>query len=211
MEELALTLWNLWKRRNEKVFNNVMIDPKSVQQMQLDLTVIEANTENQRHSRSSLRTQTWETPPSGFCKVNWDVAVDKTHFKIGIGISVRDEEGNYLATMRKNQLLNPDPLMAEAVGALTAATFALELDMNKIILEGDSELVIARIQKQTQDQSYFGMITSDIRSTISLFEVCITKHVNRECNVIAHNLAKNALLDYIVNLEETPHCVSNMY
>ncbi|XP_041004031.1 uncharacterized protein LOC121249389 [Juglans microcarpa x Juglans regia] len=98
MEELALTLWNIWRRRNENVFNNVLIDPKTVLhrvlQMQHELAVNKANTDTQIQSNAT-RNGTWKFPPSGFCKFNWDVAIDRLQYKIDIGIAVRDEEGNY--------------------------------------------------------------------------------------------------------------------
>jgi hypothetical protein len=40
----------------------------------------------------------WQPPPTSKYKVNWDMAVDKNHGHIGIGIVVKDYEGIVLAT-----------------------------------------------------------------------------------------------------------------
>lgn len=48
MEELNLILWNIWRRRNQHVFNNILIGPKTilnrVQQMKHDLEGLQSAT-----------------------------------------------------------------------------------------------------------------------------------------------------------------------
>lgn len=62
------------------------------------------------------------------------------------------------------------------------------------------------IQKQMQDESYFGMLIQDISYRVACFDVCSTEHICRESNVVAHTLGKHALhvIDCTVDLEETP-------
>ncbi|XP_041001660.1 uncharacterized protein LOC121247363 [Juglans microcarpa x Juglans regia] len=180
MEELALIFWNLWWRRNQHVFNNILIDPNTVlhrvNQMQHDTTGLQFRTINQAQSNIA-RTGTSENPPPRCCKINWDVAVDRNHYKIGIGIAIRDEEGNHLAIMRKNSILCPDPLIVKATGALITTNFGIDLGMRNVILKGDYKKVVMDIQKQVANDRYFGMIISEIRSRIKCFDICVTKHV----------------------------------
>lgn len=144
MEELGLVL---------------LVDPNSVlhrvNQLKYDLAAIETRTSNHQ-SFNIARNATWECLPIGFCKINWDVAVDRLNFTIGIGVAVRDEKGDFLATMRKKKLLNPDPLIAKATGTLIAVNFGIELGMRKVVLKRDSKRVVMAIQKQVTDESYFG-------------------------------------------------------
>jgi hypothetical protein len=41
----------------------------------------------------------WQPPPAGFVKLNWDAAVDEKRCKMGIGIVVRNSSGEVLAIL----------------------------------------------------------------------------------------------------------------
>ncbi|KAF5468800.1 hypothetical protein F2P56_012920 [Juglans regia] len=195
MIELAVVLWKIW-RRNEFIFKGNVISPNSVmflvKQLLQELKLSETKvTINQIPSNSVVTI--WERPPPGFYKINWDVGVDTIHCKIGIGVVVTDEEANILATMRKRQDLFPDPLTAEAYAALKVSIFGFELGLRKIILEGDSKKVVMAVQNQSLDDTYFGMLISDIRAKMHCYEESSINHIKREGNLVAHALGKNAL------------------
>lgn len=69
----------------------------------------------------------------------------KKHYKLGIGIAVRDEVGNFFATTRKIESCAPDLAIAKAKRALIAADFGMQLGMRKVELEGDSMKVVMTI------------------------------------------------------------------
>ncbi|XP_040987875.1 uncharacterized protein LOC121235607 [Juglans microcarpa x Juglans regia] len=173
--------------------------------MLLDLYTDDPSHEHQV-SADFRRSIFWVCPHQGICKINWDVAVDSKLCKLGIGVAVRDETGNFLATLRKKLDLMPDPKLAEAKAVGIAVQFGLELGMKRVILEGDFKVVVKELELQNQTGSYFGMIILDTQVSIAKLETCIINHVNREGNSIAHNLAKAALhvSDYLVDMEETP-------
>lgn len=142
MAEFSFILWSLWWRRNQYVFKNILIDPNSmIQRNQQLLQDLLSPTHRVPTQPPGYNTSvcTWMPPPQDFCKISWDVAVDKQHCKIGIGIVVRDEQGNFMASMRKNWVLFPDPSLAEALAALTAVKFVIDLGMRKVVLECDSK------------------------------------------------------------------------
>lgn len=56
----------------------------------------------------------WEAPARDAVKINWDAAIGKHKCKIEIGATVRDWEGQVLATRRVNRSLYLDPLLAES-------------------------------------------------------------------------------------------------
>ncbi|XP_041009408.1 uncharacterized protein LOC121253462 [Juglans microcarpa x Juglans regia] len=173
--------------------------------MKLDLCTVNPSIE-QHGFVNTRRSDPWVCPPQGFCKINWDVAVDKHLYKIGIEVAVRDDMGNFLATLRKNLSSLPDPNLAEAIAAGIAAKFGVDLGMRRIILEGDSKKVVTELNLKKHNRSYFGMIIRDVQDTIAKMQACRVTHVHREGNYVAHNLAKAALYvtDYVVNMEETP-------
>lgn len=70
--------------------------------------------------------------------------------------------------------------------------------------------VVEAVQQKLEDDTYFGLIISEIKATIACFEACNIKHICRNANVVAdHTLGKNALstLDYIVDMEDPPLCI----
>lgn len=85
-----------------------------------------------------------------------------------------------MASLRKNQTLCYDPLLAEAIEALIAINFGIELGMRKVILECDSKILVSDVQTQKEDDNNYGMTISEIRSRINCFDACVVKHVYRE-------------------------------
>ncbi|KAF5462134.1 hypothetical protein F2P56_018164 [Juglans regia] len=126
--------------------------------------------------------------------------------KIRIGVVFRDDMGNFLATLRKNLSSLPDSNLAEALAAGIAAKFGVDLGMRSIIIERDSIKVVTELNLKKHNRSYFGMIIGNVQDTMAKMQACRVKHVHREGNYVAHNLAKVALYvsNYIVNMEETP-------
>lgn len=137
---------------------------------------------NTQPSLSTARNEDWEPPPIDFVKLNWDAAVNRVHYKVGIGIAARDNEGNILATLRKRQDLFPNPLLAKTFAALQSATLGSELGLRKIILEGDSKKVVMAIQGHMEGLNCFGMLVTDIRIKLQCYEHCSIIHIPREAN-----------------------------
>lgn len=102
--------------------------------------------------------------------LNWDVAIDKTLCKIGIGVIARDWQGRVIATtMRMNRSLFPDPLLAETFGAFQATIFGSKLGLTNIKLEGDSLHVIQAISKAGESWTSTEMLVSDIGSKLQSY------------------------------------------
>ena len=57
----------------------------------------------------------------------------------GIGVVIQDEKGNVMASMAE-KILHPNSVAI--VEAMAAVTFAQDIGLSYLILEGDSEIVI---------------------------------------------------------------------
>ncbi|XVE93297.1 hypothetical protein REPUB_Repub01dG0178800 [Reevesia pubescens] len=86
---------------------------------------------------------TWKKPKHGFMKVNFDGAVNAADGVGGSGVIIRDEEGEVLTAGSFAHLGLQDPLICEATAALDAITFAANLGLQKIIVEGDAARVVS--------------------------------------------------------------------
>ncbi|XP_018805650.1 uncharacterized protein LOC108979433 [Juglans regia] len=152
-EVFATTVYLVWKRRNELVFekkfeNLSKLIYNSYQKLR-DFKDANASCP----SRHSDRPQAAEwTPPqvNGF-KANWDATIDRSMCKIGIGVVVRNWEGKLIATMRSQRTLFPEAKLAEALAALKAVILCKHLQLQNLILEGDTLNVVQDINAERRD------------------------------------------------------------
>jgi hypothetical protein len=63
-----------------------------------------------------------------------------------------------------------------------------------VILEGDALAVVQALCRPDDDASRYGIIIEDARRILKTFQVGDVRHVRRDGNKVAHNLAKVAVL-----------------
>ena len=111
----------------------------------------------------------WRPPPLGWYKVNVDGAVFKERGHCGIGVVVRNDKGQIMGALSK---LLPYPLGAletEAKAAEIGMTFAWELGLREIILEGDSQTIMAAIANHDPGPIQVHNLIASIKSWESKF------------------------------------------
>ncbi|KAL0453606.1 UNVERIFIED_CONTAM: hypothetical protein Slati_1338700 [Sesamum latifolium] len=111
---------------------------------------------------------------------------------MGAGIVARNSEGVCLAWRTRHFLYNSAADLAEALAAREAASLAIQRGWKSIILEGDCKNIIARLNSNDMDLSILGPIVDDIRKLMRSIPCCKAEFVPRECNSLAHNLARKA-------------------
>lgn len=92
-EVLLVTTHQIWKRRNFYVFEGEFLSlskpvQKSYQASEESRKVV--SNSSMRVFESAVTELKWTPPPHNTYKINWDVAIDKTHSRVGIGVIVRD-------------------------------------------------------------------------------------------------------------------------
>ncbi|KAL0016655.1 hypothetical protein SO802_003724 [Lithocarpus litseifolius] len=94
----------------------------------------------------------------------------------------------------------------EAMAARRALLLALETGFDRVILEGDSQVLITALQNNSYNLSHFGHLVKDIQYLASCFLEIHFSHVRRHCNTVAHALAKraNSISHYQVWMEDVP-------
>ncbi|XP_042964722.1 uncharacterized protein LOC122298944 [Carya illinoinensis] len=206
------TVYQIWKRRNHFIFEQKFWEPGKVvdaaSQVVTDYSV--ANNKDvavQVSSRQSVSN--WRAPPLNVFKVNWDAAVDKSKCKIGAGIVIRNWEGSVVASLRSPKDSFPDALLAESYGVLKAILFSQQLGLTHVIFEGDAQQVVLALNKPSQDEFPAGVFLSDAKLLLGSFVRWSVEHVSRDCNSVAHVLAKDALKlsEESIPLGEIPSCI----
>ena len=84
-----------------------------------------------------------------------------------------------------------DPFTVEAVAAVQALDFALNMGFKEIEVEADALVILKKLQTMEIDLSPIGTIVDEARSKGAKFTTCIFMHSIG--NVEAHTLAKHDL------------------
>lgn len=103
----------------------------------------------------------------GYVKANWEIALDHLHQKMGVGIIIRNEHGEVLASKQIPKHGCPQPQIAETFGAFMAISFCLELGFNRIVFEGDAKNVVELIQRSDGLFGTCGHLIHDIQILLS--------------------------------------------
>ena len=129
----------------------------------------------------------WVAPEEGILKINVDGAFSDTG--AGIGVVVRDHQGQVEALMaeRVSEALNAEHV--ECLAFLKALQFAKDFDISHLILEGDALGIIQRINSTSLELSVLGNLIRGIRDVLKDF----CSHVRRKNNGSTHLLSHLSL------------------
>ncbi|KAK4404602.1 putative mitochondrial protein [Sesamum angolense] len=104
--------------------------------------------------------------------------------------------------------------LTEALAAREAILLAQRQDWRSIIIEGDCVSLLHKLQSDYCDLSKVGLVFSDILLATPSFIACDCNCVHRECNSIAHLLAKSGFGTFevvLLYLLQLPPCFYGPY
>ncbi|XP_042958180.1 uncharacterized protein LOC122293763 [Carya illinoinensis] len=209
---VAYTLRRIWLRRNTVIFEKKFECPKALTSaaQQNFAEFREANTDPMSTQSNRIMAR-WKKPDALASKSNWDAAIDVTNKRVGIGIIIRDSEGEIFACLclRVNNLLKP--VCVEACALRRAMFFCLELGCSNAVFEGDSLVVVNAANSEGEVGTDYSVIIEDTRKMLNNNVRWSVKFTHREANNVAHILAKLALdcSDETVWIEEGPPQIKN--
>ena len=92
------------------------------------------------------------------------------------------------------------------MAACRALECALELGLNKGILEGDSLTVMIALKDDSASPASFGLLVRDAQSLVGLFNCIRFLHVGRDGNIVIRNLTKHAyyITDFSILMKDIP-------
>ncbi|XP_042950258.1 uncharacterized protein LOC122282367 [Carya illinoinensis] len=145
LDAFAATIFQIWKRRNNLVFENKFWDPGKLvgaarNAVSEFLSANETSTTIQAGINQSVHS--WSPPPLYVFKANWDAAVDRGRSKIGVGVVIRDWEGRVVVSMSSPKNFFPDAHLAESYGALKAVLLCKQMGIKQVIFKGDAKQVV---------------------------------------------------------------------
>ena len=138
--------------------------------------------------------------------MNFDATTFSSSNLTGIGVIVRDCDGEAIGALSMPILLAKSIAAVEALSCRRAMQFEAEIGLSRVVFEGDSVVIINALTKATVDLSSYGNILEDIRVLVSGFQLVEFNHVPCICNLVADALAKKAssVLGLQVWLEDIP-------
>ncbi|XP_010430818.1 PREDICTED: uncharacterized protein LOC104715064 [Camelina sativa] len=190
--------WQIWKSRNDLIFNKITWETSSVLLKATD-DVVEwlAATQPsiQRPPRNSPTVHSpssqWTLPTTEVVKVNFDGSFHSHNGSIGVGWIIHGDKGTYLLSRSSKLKQASNPLWTERLALLHAIQSTWCCGYRKVILEGDCKALDDLLHRRTTSITMENLLV-DIRSWADLFAEISFSLVRRECNQVADKLAKSA-------------------
>ena len=140
-ECFATTAWCIWKNINSLKFEGRGKAGKLIVK-EAEMLVEEFSSGNIKEKLLVVtRTQAWRPPREGWYKVNVDGAVFKETNSCGIGVVIRNDQGQIMGAMSKKLNLPLGAVEVEAKAFEEGLLLVGDLGLKQIILEGDAQIV----------------------------------------------------------------------
>ena len=203
---LAFTSWSMWNRRNQLRFKESACPLNQIlplaKERKREFQCLQPTTLKMQHRKHT----TWKPPNKDCYKVNYDGAIFEQQGKVGLGVVIRNSNGEVMASMSQLVQLPTTVSQVEAMATRKATEFALEIGFDKIILEGNSEIVYKDLMNNGSSLALHGHLIQDVKVLVPLFSSVCFSHVSRTGNQATHSLARRAILSKKLNvwMEDVP-------
>ena len=96
-------------------------------------------------------------------KINFDGAVFSSGNATGIGVVIRNNLGQVIASCSQRLSQAYSSTDVEALAAAKAVSFAAEIGITKAVLEGDSFTIMNALSSDHHSLAPFGLIINDVK------------------------------------------------
>ena len=119
---------------------------------------------------------------------------------------IRNSDVAMLASLSHQIPLTTTVAQVEALVARRAAEFALEIGIDQVIIEGDSEVIYKDLIDPGPSLALHGHLICDTLQFANVFSRCTFNTMGRIGNYVAHHLARRAITTHDLNvwMEEVP-------
>ncbi|KAK9275315.1 hypothetical protein L1049_022578 [Liquidambar formosana] len=207
-----MLIWALWNNRNEMLFGSERRNPQLIIGSACNLRNEFATVDNGSVRDGSFEFISWTPLSKGVYKLNVDGAIFAKSGSVGLGVIVRDFEGQPIAAASKQVQGQFPAEIVEALAFRFVVGFVRDLSLSKVSFEGDCRGVVEALKLSVANLSSVGLIIEDIQLAVGHgFNSVGFSHVQRTANMVAHGLARfvRNLDDVQIWLEEVPASVRN--
>lgn len=215
----AIISWEIWKERNRRIFKDQeMLASSLVLKIEASITetlnsyirksqfkegsftlndsIIKRNWNkliNPPYMYSIKNSEArkncnWSPPPQGWYKLNFDGASRGNPGLSGIGCIIHNETGRWLMKLEKHIPPTSNNL-AELEAVSEGIKVCLKLGLSKVIIKGDSQIVINALRKKSTPNWVLNSKLEEIIKLMEGLETFQLIHIYREGNTLANELA----------------------
>ena len=190
-----MVTWGIWNQRNKSHLNHVAVPLHQIFQISFErlaeFTACQPSATSMMVRRANRRTR-WQPPSVDLMKTNFDRAVFSSGNAAGIGVVIINNLGQVITSCSQRLSQAYSSTDVEALAAVKAVSFAVEIGITKAVLEGDSLTIMNALSSDHHSLAPFGLIINDVKFSANFFDQLHYSHVKRECNTLAHCLARHA-------------------
>lgn len=122
-----------------------------------------------------------------------DVVVNLEQWLIGLGTVVHNAKEEVMATATWRYIFLNNEESVEALAIFEGLRMARSVTLHPLFIELDSKNVVDLILGKTKSFSEIGWLSSKIQALTNVVS-CTVQSVHKACNMVAHRLARMALL-----------------
>lgn len=126
-------------------------------------------------------------------KINFDAAFNSQKRESCSGLVVRNEKGEVICS---GTILNaniPLTFATEVTTCFQALDLGIQLGLSEVEVEGDSWMVIRKLQEEKKDRSEIAALIKDSKHRSLSFRYCVFRFIYRDSNKVAHFIATEGL------------------
>lgn len=184
--------WSIWHNRNQIAHNDVSLSPLQIWELARNIVEGFHKANSELLPAKQPANISWEAPPPGFCKINVDDATSLDGSGVSaVEVVIRDEGGNLVVALCKALPSHYPAEWTKIFAMEQGVLLAQDLAIPNTIFESDASSVIQAITQGLQGDVTDHLIHEIILAKSS-FLSCSFRHVKRDYNRAAHELAQFA-------------------
>ncbi|KAL8094028.1 hypothetical protein AgCh_035786 [Apium graveolens] len=187
--QMTKVLWGIWFARNRRVWEEKLLSPMIT--MDISMKMVTEWRAAQNKVQGSVQASVisvakeqvrWQYPFAGWYKMNVDAALREGVTGFKVGMVLRNDKGDFIASMQKCFAEEVSVLEAEAIGVLEALIWITERGDKQVIVESDSLITVNALLNNTIFMAEVGTTFELCRSILSHRSDVRIQHVRRKAN-----------------------------
>lgn len=142
----------------------------------------------------------WCPPALTHFKLNFDAAIFSNQAASGVGVIIRNDRGEVMASLSAKGPPATSSEEAEIMACRRAMEFAIECGFSKLIVDVDNKTVMSSLRSKKCSPSRLGHIFQDMVCLLNGLRWSEVHYTKRNANLVAHSLARHArtMLDEVI-------------
>ena len=123
-------------------------------------------------------------------KINFDGGIFDEVNKSGIRVVICNHYGLLIMSVSLWFPQAYKPVEIEALVATQVLQFGLEIGIDRVIVEGDSVVVMKALANESRNMTSYGVLIQDAKVFSGFYSKLLYSNTKRECNKIVHSLVR---------------------